>query len=175
MNKIDKVKDKRGLLPFTKAMSERHAFAAIVPVSAERGQQVQDLVRAIVPLMPEAARMYDEDEVTTHSERFLAAEMVREKLFRLLGEEVPYATAVEVEKFETIGTLRRIHVAILVDKPNQKAIIIGKDGEKLKAVGTSARKDMEKLFGSKVFLETFVRVKSGWADDAATLKRMGIE
>jgi GTPase len=175
MNKIDKVKDKRSLLPFTQKMSERHAFAAIVPVSAERGQQVDDLVGAIVPLMPEGPRMYEEDEVTTHSERFLAAELVREKLFRLLGDEVPYATAVEVEKFETSDTLRRIHVAILVDKPNQKAIIIGKEGEKLKAVGTQARKDMEKLFGTKVFLETFVRVKSGWADDAATLKRMGIE
>ncbi|HEX2831107.1 MAG TPA: GTPase Era [Burkholderiales bacterium] len=175
MNKIDKVKDKRTLLPFTKAMSERHPFTAIVPVSAERGQQVEDLVREIVPLLPEGERLYDEDEITTHSERFLASEIVREKLFRLLGEEVPYSTAVEVEKFETTDTLRRIHVAILVDKPNQKPIIIGKDGEKLKAVGTQARKDMEKLFGGKVFLETFVRVKSGWADDAATLKRMGIE
>ena len=175
MNKVDKVKDKRGLLPFTQKMSERHAFAAIVPVSAERGQQIDDLVGAIVPLLPEGPRMHDEDEVTTHSERFLAAEIVREKLFRLLGEEVPYSTAVEVEKFETSDTLRRIHVAILVDKPNQKAIIIGKAGEKLKAVGTQARKDMEQLFGGKVFLETFVRVKSGWADDAATLKRMGIE
>ena len=175
MNKIDRLKDKRTLLPFTKAMSERHAFAAIVPVSAERGQQVEELVREIVPLLPAAPRMYEEDEVTTHSERFLAAELVREKLFRLLGDELPYSTAVEVEKFETTDTLRRIHVAILVDKPNQKPIIIGKDGEKLKAIGTSARKDMEQLFGGKVFLETFVRVKSGWADDAATLKRMGIE
>jgi GTP-binding protein Era len=175
MNKIDRLKDKRPLLPFTKQMSERHAFAAIVPISAERGQQVEELVREIVPLLPEGERMYDEDEVTTHSERFLAAELVREKLFRLLGDEVPYATAVEIEQFETIDTLRRIHVAILVDKPNQKAIIIGKEGEKLKAIGTSARKDMEQLFGGKVFLETFVRVRSGWADDEAALKRMGIE
>ena len=175
MNKVDRVKDKRALLPFTQKMSERFAFAAIVPVSAERGQQVEDLVRAIVPLMPEAPPMYEEDEITTHSERFLASEIVREKLFRLLGEEVPYATAVEIEKFEEIGNLRRIHVGILVDKANQKAIIIGKEGEKLKAIGTQARKDMEKLFGSKVFLETFVRVRSGWADDEATLKRMGIE
>jgi GTP-binding protein Era len=175
MNKIDRVKDKRTLLPFTKAMSERHAFAAIVPVSAERGVQVEELVSEIVPLLPEGARMYEEDEITTHSERFLAAELVREKLFRLLGDEVPYATAVDIEKFETTDTLRRIHVAILVDKANQKAIIIGKDGEKIKAVGTQARKDMEQLFGGKVFLETFVRVRSGWADDEATLKRMGIE
>jgi GTP-binding protein Era len=100
---------------------------------------------------------------------------VREKLFRLLGEELPYATAVEIEKFETIGNLRRIYVGILVDKQTQKAIIIGKDGEKLKLIGTQARKDMEKLFGSKVFLELWVRVRSGWADDEAALRRLGIE
>ena len=175
MNKIDRVKDKRGLLPFLQQMSERHAFAALVPISAERGEQVEDLVGAIVPLLPEGPRMYDEDDVTTHSERFLAAELVREKLFRLLGDELPYATAVEIEQFETLDTLRRIHVAILVDRPNQKAIIIGQGGEKLKMIGTQARKDMEQLFGGKVFLETFVRVRSGWADDEAALKRMGIE
>jgi GTP-binding protein Era len=119
--------------------------------------------------------MYEEDEVTTLSERFLAAELVREKLFRLLGDELPYATAVEIEHFETSESLRRIHVAILVDRANQKAIVIGKDGEKLKKIGTQARKDMERLFGGKVFLETWVKVRSGWADDPATLKRMGIQ
>ena len=118
--------------------------------------------------------MYDEEEVTTLSERFLAAELVREKLFRLLGDELPYAAAVEVESFETSADLRRVRVAILVDKAGQKAIIIGKNGEKLKKVGTQARKDMERLFGGKVFLETWVRVRSGWADDTATLKRLGI-
>ncbi|MDB5903429.1 MAG: GTPase Era, partial [Betaproteobacteria bacterium] len=145
MNKIDRVKDKSKLLPFTREMSERHAFAAIVPISAERGQQVEDLVREILPRLPEAPAMYKHDEVTTHSERFLAAELVREKLFRLLGDELPYATAVEIEQFETTETLRRIHVAILVDRQNQKAIIIGKGGEKLKAIGSQARKDMEQL------------------------------
>jgi GTPase len=175
MNKTDRVKDKRALLPFTQAMSERHAFAAIVPISAEHDKQLDDLVRAIVPLLPEGDNMHEEDEVTTLSERFLAAELVREKLFRLLGDELPYATAVEIERFELEGNMRRISAAILVDKQNQKAIIIGKDGEKLKAIGTQARKDMEQLFGSKVFLETWVRVRSGWADDAAALKRMGIE
>jgi GTP-binding protein Era len=129
----------------------------------------------MVELLPEGERMYDEDEVTTLSERFLAAELVREKLFRLLGDELPYATAVEIETFETTGNLRRIGVGILVDRANQKAIVIGKDGEKLKKIGTQARKDMEGLFGGKVFLETWVRVRSGWADDEATLKRMGIE
>jgi GTPase len=132
-------------------------------------------VREIVKLLPEAPRMYEEDEITTLPERFLAAELVREKLFRLLGEELPYATAVEIERFETTGNLRRINVAILVDKANQKPIIIGKGGEKLKAISTQARKDMEKLFGSKVFLEVWVRVRSGWADDEAVLKRLGID
>jgi GTP-binding protein Era len=175
MNKIDRLKDKRSLLPFTQQMSERHAHAAIVPISAERDIQLEALVKTIIELLPRRERMYEEDEVTTLSERFLAAELVREKLFRLLGDELPYATAVEIERFETSETLRRIHVAILVDRANQKAIVIGKDGEKLKMIGTQARKDMERLFGGKVFLETWVKVRSGWADDAATLKRMGIE
>jgi GTP-binding protein Era len=175
MNKIDRLKDKRSLLPFTQQMSERHALAAIVPISAERDIQLEALVKTIIELLPQRERMYDEDEVTTLSERFLAAELVREKLFRLLGDELPYATAVEIERFETSESLRRIHVAILVDRANQKAIVIGKDGEKLKKIGTQARKDMERLFGGKVFLETWVKVRSGWADDPATLKRMGIQ
>jgi GTP-binding protein Era len=175
MNKIDRLKDKRSLLPFTKQMSDKREFAAIVPISAERDQQLPELVQTMVQLLPEGERVYGEDEVTTLSERFLAAELVREKLFRLLGDELPYATAVEIETFETIGNLRRIGVGILVDRANQKAIVIGKEGEKLKKIGTQARKDMEALFGGKVFLETWVRVRSGWADDEATLKRMGIE
>jgi len=174
MNKIDRLKDKRSLLPFTQQMSGRHAFAALVPISAERDIQLEALVKTMIELLPLRERIYDEDEVTTLSERFLAAELVREKLFRLLGDELPYATAVEIERFETSESLRRIHVAILVDRANQKAIVIGKNGEKLKQIGTQARKDMERLFGGKVFLETWVRVRSGWADDAATLKRMGI-
>ena len=174
MNKVDRVKTKRDLLPFIARTSERRAFAAIVPLSAERDREVEGLVREIVQRLPHGPRMYEEDEVTTLSERFLAAEIVREKLFRLLGDELPYSTAVEIEVFETLPTLRRIHVAILVDKANQKPIIIGSGGEKLKSISTQARKDMEGLFGGKVFLETWVRVRSGWADDAAALKRMGI-
>ena len=175
LNKTDRIKDKRALFPFTKSVSERHAFAAIVPVSAERGTQIPELIDEMAQRLPEAPRIYEEDEITTLPERFLAAELVREKLFRLLGEELPYAAAVEIERFETEGNLRRIYVGILVDRPNQKAIIIGKDGEKLKAIGTQARKDMERMFGGKVFLELWVRVRSGWADDEATLRRMGIE
>jgi GTP-binding protein Era len=175
MNKVDHVKDKRALLPFIEEMSRVREFAAVVPVSAAHGDNVDALVGELVRHVPEAPRMYDDDEITTLPERFLAAELVREKLFRLLGDELPYAVAVEIEKFEMEGNLRRIHAGILVDKNTQKAIIIGRQGEKLKAVGTGARKDMERLFGGKVFLELWVRVRSGWADDQAALKRLGIE
>jgi len=175
INKIDRVKDKRELLPFMAQMSGRRAFAAIIPLSAERDKDVEPLVREMEKLLPEGPRMYEEDEVTTLPERFLAAELVREKLFRLLGDELPYSTAVEMERFETVGELRRIYVAILVDKANQKPIIIGAKGEKLKEISTRARKEMEQLFGGKVYLEVWVRVRSGWADDEAVLKRIGID
>ena len=163
------------MLPFIAKLGALHAFAAVVPISAARSDNVQALVSELAKRLPEGPRMYDEDEVTTHSERFLAAELVREKLFRLLGDELPYATAVEVETFETTEALRRIRIGILVDKASQKAMVIGKDGGKLKTIGSQARKDMERLFGGKVFLELWVRVRSGWADDQAMLKRMGIE
>jgi GTP-binding protein Era len=175
INKIDRVKDKGALLPFIAKLGALHAFAAVVPVSAAHGENVAPLVAEAVKLLPEAPRLYEEDEFTTHSERFLAAELVREKLFRLLGDELPYAAGVEVENFETKEALRRIRVAILVEKASQKAMVIGRDGEKLKAIGSQARKDMERLFGGKVFLELWVRVRSGWADDQAMLRRMGIE
>jgi GTP-binding protein Era len=175
INKVDRLGDKNALLPFIRDLSERFQLNAIVPVAAEKGEQIDELVRAVVPLLPEQPAVFGEEEITTSSERFLAAELIREKLFRLLGEELPYAAAVEIERFEMDGALRRIHAAIIVDKPSQKAIVIGKGGEKLKVVATQARKDMEQLFGDKVFLEVWVKVKSGWADSAATLKRMGIE
>ena len=175
INKVDRIQNKPDLLPFIGEMRERRAFAAIVPMSAEHDREAEGLVREMVKLLPEAPRMYEEDEITTLPERFLAAELVREKLFRLLGDELPYAAAVEIERFETTPDLRRINVAILVDKANQKPIIIGKGGEKLKAISTQARRDMEKLFGGKVFLEVWVRVRSGWADDEAVLRRLGID
>jgi GTP-binding protein Era len=175
INKVDRVADKRALLPFIDKMGQLREFAAVVPISAERDTNVDALIAEVLKRLPEGPRLYGEDEITTVSERFLAAELVREKLFRLLGDELPYALGVEVERFETVGSLRRICVGILVDKASQKAIIIGKDGAKLKAIGTQARKDMERLFGSKVFLELWVRVRSGWADDQAALRRMGIE
>ena len=174
INKVDRIADKKLLLPFIREMSGRQPFAAVVPVSAAKGTQVEDLLRATAETLPESEPLYGPDEVTTVSERFLAGEIVREKLFRQLGEELPYAAGVEVERFEETGRLRRIGVRILVDKTNQKAIVIGKDGEKLKTIGSDARRDMEQLFGGKVFLELWVTVRSGWADDEAALRRMGL-
>jgi len=175
VNKIDELANKNELLPFMQELETLAHPAAIVPVSAKNGVGADNLLQAIAGFLPEQERLYAEDEITTASERTLAAELVREKLFRLLGEELPYSTAVEIEKFEIVDGLRRINAAILVDKSGQKGIVIGKGGEKLKQIGTQARLDMERLFGGKVFLEVWVKVKSGWADDDAVLKRTGIE
>lgn len=175
INKIDLLADRTALLPFIKELDERFQPDAIVPLAAQQNLQLDELLQTIIPRLPEGPPLFEADEVTTASERFLAAELIREKLFRLLGDELPYATAVEIERFETLNSLRRIYASIIVDKASQKAIVIGKGGEKLKAVGTQARKDMEQLFGGKVFLEVWVKVKSGWADSAATLKRMGFD
>ncbi len=175
VNKVDKYPDRTVLLPFIEQMSKEFAFAEIVPVSSAKGTQVAHLRNILKPYLPEGPPQHEEDEITDRPERFLAAELVREKLFRLLGEELPYAAAVVVEKFELRGTVRHIHVAIVVDKQNHKAMVIGKQGEKLKQIGTQARIDMEKLFGGKVFLELWVQVKSGWADSARSLKNLGYE
>ena len=175
LNKIDGVSNKNELLPL---MQDIHALAqpaAIVPVSAKTGIGTEDLLAALRALLPEQEAMYGEDEITTASERTLAAELLREKLFRLLGEELPYSALVEIEKFETVNGLRRIHAGIIVDKPGHKGIVIGKGGAKLKDIASQARADMERLFGGKVFLEVWVKVKSGWADDPGVLRRSGIE
>ena len=175
VNKVDKLADKSLLLPFLAETSKAFAFSEIVPVSAAKGTQVARLRELLKPYLPEGPAQHDEDEITDRSERFLAAELVREKLFRLLGEELPYAATVMVEKFEMQGEMRHIHIAIIVDKDNHKAMVIGKGGEKLKQIGTQARIDMEKLFGGKVFLELWVQVKSGWADSLKALKSLGYE
>lgn len=175
VNKVDRLADKNAMLPFIADLGRRFSLKAIVPVAAQKGERLDELLKAVVPLLPEAPPLYGADEITTSSERFMAAELIREKLFRLLGEELPYAAAVEIERFETVGNLRRIYASIIVDKASQKSIVIGKGGEKLKLVASQARRDMEKLFGSKVYLEVWVKVKSGWADSEATLRRMGID
>jgi GTP-binding protein Era len=175
VSKVDLVKDKTALLPFLQTLANAFPFKAIVPLSAKTGRQIGELLDELRPLLPEGPPLYAEDDLTDRSERFLAAELLREKLFRLLGEELPYAAAVEIERFQTEGEMRRISAAILVGKPGHKAIVIGKDGGKLKTIATQARQDMEKLFGGKVFLEVWVKVKPGWMDDPSVLKRLGYD
>jgi GTPase len=173
INKADLLEDKGQLLPFIQEHGGVFPFASIVPISAKRSLNLEDLLSAIRQHLPEQPAIYGEDELTDRNERFLAAELIREKIFRLLGEELPYSVAVEIEKFEQEGALRRIHAAIIVDKEGQKPILIGKGGEKLKQISTEARQDMEKLFGGKVWLETWVKVRGGWADDERALKSLG--
>ncbi len=173
LNKVDKLKDKAKLAEMLAATSKMHDFAALVPVSAEKGTQVKALLYEIRKHLPEQPAMYPEDEVTDRPERFLAAELVRERIFRLLGDELPYSIAVVVDNFVVEGNLRRISAVIYVDRTSHKAIVIGEKGATLKRIGTEARHAMEALFGSKVFLETHVRVKSGWADSDAALRSLG--
>ena len=175
LNKTDRLADKKQLLPLLAQLQNEHGFEDIVPISAKSGEQTQELLQALRRHLPQQPAIYPEDEITDRSERFLAAELVREKLFRQLGDELPYGASTVIEKFETEGKLRRIHVAIIVDKPGHKAMVIGKGGEKLKLIASDARRDMEKLFGGKVFLEIWVKVKQGWADDERTLKSLGFE
>ena len=175
INKIDRLADKSKLLPFLEKMAKEFTFSAIVPVSAEQGTQLPDLISTVRSYLPQNPPVFGENEVTDRSERFIAAELIREKLFRLLGEEIPYSISVVIDQFTTEGELRKIHASIIVNKTNQKAIVIGKDGEKLKVIATQARKDMEKNFGGKVYLEVWVKVQSGWADDARILKNLGYE
>ena len=175
INKADLLENKAELLPFIEKISALRHFAAIVPVSARQGKQLDTLLDAIRPYIPEGEHLYAEDEITDRNERFLAAELLREKVFRFTGEELPYSVSVVIEQFKLEGKLRRIHAAILVDKEAHKAMLIGSKGEKLKEIATQARLDMEKLFDGKVFLEVFVKVRSGWADSAHMLKTLGYE
>lgn len=175
VNKIDQLKDKARLLPFLADLAREGDFAAIVPVSATRGAQLDELLAETRKHLPNNEFLFGEDEITDRSERFLAAEYIREKLFRLIGDELPYAATVEVEKFVVDGELRRISAAIVVDRGGHKAIIIGSGGETVKRIASEARQDMERMFGGPVFLEVFVKVKSGWADDERLLKSLGYE
>jgi GTP-binding protein Era len=172
VNKID-VSDPEGLLPFLKKAEKEAEFSEIIPVSARRRKGLDELLRSLERHLPEQPAIHSEDDLTDRNERFLAAELIREKLFRSLGEELPYSSGVEIEKFEEQGNLRRIHALIVVEKEGHKAIIIGTGGEKLKKIATAARLDMEKLFGGKVYLQVWVRVRSGWTDDEASVRRMG--
>jgi GTP-binding protein Era len=173
LNKVDRVADKDALLPQMAELAPLFPFAAIVPVSAEKGYGLEPLLAALRQLLPESEALYGEDEITDRDERFLAAEFVREKIFRLLGEELPYATTVTIDRFVRDGGIRRIAASVYVDRENQKAIVLGAGGAQMKAIASAARADMERLFGGKVFLEVWVRVKRGWADDDKLLARLG--
>ncbi len=175
INKVDNMEHKNELLPFIQDIAKERHFAAIVPVSAKQNNQLDTLLDAVRPYLPEGEKIYPEDEVTDRNERFLAAEIVREKVFRFTGEELPYSVSVVIEQFKLEGKLRRINAAILVDKDAHKAMLIGAKGEKLKEIATQARLDMEKLFDGKVFLEVWVKVRSGWADSPQMLKSLGYE
>jgi GTP-binding protein Era len=175
VNKTDQLKDRSALLPFLASVAAEHDFVAVVPVSAAKGKQTDELLAEARKHLPNEGLMFPEDELTDKSERFLASEYIREKLFRLLGDELPYATTVEIEKFEVEGDLRRIFAAIVVDREGHKAIVIGKGGELLKRIASEARQDMERLFDGKVYLEVWVKVKSGWTDDERLLKSLGYE
>jgi GTP-binding protein Era len=175
INKVDRLKDKRALLPRLAELATWHAFTALVPISAERASQLAELKAEVAKQLPLGPPLYAEDTLTDRDERFLAAELVREKIFRLLGDEVPYSTTVTIESFELDGALRRIGAVVLVEKAGQRAIVLGEGGITMKAIATQARQDMEALFGGKVFLEVFVRVRSGWAESEASLARLGYE
>lgn len=175
VNKIDLQDDKTELLPFLQKMGEQFPFAEIFPLSALRGHNLDALETAIRKYLPENPFFYDEEQITDRSERFLVAELVREKIMRQLGDEVPYSMAVEIESFKREGRTQHIHALILVEREGQKKIVIGTGGERLKLIGEEARKDIEKLLDSKVMLKLWVKVKSGWADDERALRSLGYD
>ena len=173
LNKIDRLKDKEQLLPYIAQLRERRDFAAIVPICAARGTQTAALEDEVCRFLPEAQAFYPEEQVTDRSERFLAAELVREKLTRLLGDELPYAATVEIEQFKEEEGLTSIGAVIWVERDAQKAIVIGRQGHMLKQIGTQAREEMERLFQAKVYLQLWVKVKEKWSDDERALRSLG--
>ena len=174
INKVDNVEDKEELLPQLQKLGSRHEFADIIPISAKKGDNVAKIQELVFEALPEGDFWFPEDYITDRSSRFMASEILREKLMCFTGDELPYATTVEIEQFKVdeMGVLH-INALVLVERNSQKRMIIGKKGEKLKKMGQEARRDMEELFGQKVFLETWVKIKSGWADDERALRSLG--
>lgn len=175
ISKCDRMKDKGKLFKFLTEMQARANFVAMVPISVQQKQTLDELKKVIREHLPVASAIHDAENFTDRSERFMAAEFIREKVFRQLGDELPYAANVLIDKFEEVGNLRRIFASIVVEKTSQKAILIGEKGERLKRIGTDARKEMEASFGCKVYLELWVRIKKGWADDGALIRQYGYE
>ena len=175
VNKIDLLKNPALLIPFLERLSKTREFAAIVPVSARTGRNLLELLRALREALPQGPAIYPADQLTDRDERFFAAELLREKLFETMSEELPYRCEVVIESFRHEGRLRRIEATILVERDSQKAIVLGKGGERLKRMASAARKDMERLFGGKVYLGTWVKVRRAWTDDARVLKQLGYQ
>ncbi|MGR8980225.1 MAG: GTPase Era [Gammaproteobacteria bacterium] len=173
VNKVDKVKDRDAVLAFFAEAQQRFPFKHLVPVSALKGINLDKLESLIMELLPEGGMIYPEDQITDRPERFLCAEIVREKLTRRLGDELPYALTVEIERYEDMPGLARIYAVIWVERLTQKNIVIGRQGEMLKKIGTDARQDIEKLTGKKVYLQLWVKVKKGWSDNERALQSLG--
>lgn len=173
VNKVDKIQDKQAVLAFFAEAKQKYPFEHIVPVSALKNTNLDVLEQQIMALLPQAELIYPEDQITDRPERFFAAEIVREKLTRRLGDELPYALTVEIERYEEHPELNKIYANIWVERSSQKSIVIGKQGEMLKKIGTEARIDIEKLTGQKVYLQLWVKVKKGWSDSERALHSLG--
>lgn len=173
VNKVDKLKEKEQLLPFIEKLSAEFDFYKIIPISAKKDINVDELEAEIRQCLPDEMHMYPPEQLTNRNDRFVAAEMVREKLMRLLGQEIPYALTVSIEAFEEDEKIIKISAIIWVERDSQKSIVIGKGGALLKKVGEQSRRDMEQFFEKKVFLKTWVKVKSNWSDDDAALEQFG--
>jgi len=173
VNKVDQLRSKDLLLPYLAESADRYGFEEIIPISATKGDNLEQVEKAVITRLPEADNFFPDDQLTDRSERFLAAELIREQLTRRFAKEIPYALTVEIEQFEEDGGLYRIAAVIWVERPGQRTIIIGKKGEALKAVGTQARLGMEDLFGRKVFLKLWVKVRKSWSSDEQALARLG--
>ncbi len=174
INKVDCLKDKTKLLELIQVFKENDRYKEIIPTSVKKKNNLKQLLDCAREFLPEQEFIYEEDQITDKNERFLAAEIIREKIFRLTGQELPYSVAVEIEKFEHEGNFRRIFAAIIVERDSHKPMIIGNKGIRLKEISTKARVDMEKLFGGKVWLETWGKVQKGWSDDLRALKSLGL-
>ncbi|MEP7057044.1 MAG: GTPase Era [Caldimonas sp.] len=174
-NKLDTIKRRADLAPWLQTMQQRHPFAQFVPLSAKKEADVQRLLEIVRPYLPAQPWLHDEEALTDRSERFLATETIREKLFRLTGDELPYTSTVVIDRYEEEGNLRRIAASIVVERDAHKGMIIGAGGERLKRIGSESRQELEKLLDAKVFLELWVKVRSGWADDEAHLRSYGYE
>jgi GTP-binding protein Era len=175
VNKTDLLEDKRRLLPHLQELAKKGDFAAIMPLSALHRHNVSELETEILKYLPRASHFFPEDQITDRSQRFLAAEIVREKIMRQLGDELPYAVTVEIEEFKQEGAVLHIGAVIFVERKGQKRILIGEGGSRLRSIGTDARRDMEPLFDSKVMLRLWIKVKSGWSDDERALRSLGYD